>query len=111
MNAIKELLALIDIEGATVTIVAMGTQIKIAEQIVSQGGDYMLCVKDNQKGTNIELEGFFEGKRYNSEIITTGGDPEFGHGQIETRKLRSIVDPMRLDDTAVTISLKEWSGL
>ena len=24
---------------------------------------------------------------------------------------RSIVDPMRLDDTAVTISLKEWPGL
>ena len=81
----------------------MGTQRKIAEQIVSQGGDYILCVKDNQKGTKVELEGFFEGKYYNSEIITTGGDPEVGHGRIETRKLRSIVDPMRLDDTAVTI--------
>ena len=111
VNAIKELLALIDIEGATVTIDAIGTQRKIAEQIVSQGGDYILCVKDNQKGTKIELEGFFEGKYYNSEIITTGGDPELGHGRIETRKLRSIVDPMRLDDTAVTISLKEWPGL
>ena len=111
VNAIKELLSLIDIEGATVTIDAMGTQRKIAEQIVSQGGDYILCVKDNQKGTKIELEGFFEGKYYNPEIITTGGDPELGHGRIETRKLRSIVDPMRLDATAVTISLKEWPGL
>ena len=35
VNAIKELLALINIEGATVTIDAMGTQRKIAEQIVS----------------------------------------------------------------------------
>lgn len=111
VNATKELLSLIDIEGAIVTMDAMGTQRKIAEQIISQGGDYILCIKDNQKGTKIELEGFFEGTFYNSEIITTGGQPEIGHGRIESRRLKSIVDPLRFDDTAVTISLKEWAGL
>ena len=47
ITAIPELLRLIDVQGAIITIDAMGTQTAIAEQIVEAGGDYVLPVKGN----------------------------------------------------------------
>ena len=49
ITAIPKLLALLVIKGCLVTIDAMGCQTEIAEQIVEQGGDYLLAVKKNQK--------------------------------------------------------------
>lgn len=49
ITAIPELLKLLDLKGALVTIDAMGCQKTIAQQIVDQGGDYLLAVKANQK--------------------------------------------------------------
>ena len=48
ITAIPELLALLDVSGALVSIDAMGCQKDIATQIVDQKGDYLLAVKDNQ---------------------------------------------------------------
>jgi predicted transposase YbfD/YdcC len=48
ITAIPQLLELLDIHGALVTIDAMGCQKAIAKQIVDGGGDYLLSVKDNQ---------------------------------------------------------------
>ena len=48
IDAIPELLRLVDISGAIITIDAMGTQKEIAAQIVNQGGDYVLTLKGNQ---------------------------------------------------------------
>jgi predicted transposase YbfD/YdcC len=48
ITAIPALLELLDIQGALVTIDAMGCQKAIAQKIVDQGGDYALTVKDNQ---------------------------------------------------------------
>jgi predicted transposase YbfD/YdcC len=49
ITAIPELLRLLDLRGATVTIDAMGCQKEIARQLRGQGADYVLAVKDNQK--------------------------------------------------------------
>jgi DDE_Tnp_1-associated/Transposase DDE domain len=49
ITAIPELLKTLAISGAIITIDAMGTQKDIAKQIVDQGADYVLAVKDNQK--------------------------------------------------------------
>jgi predicted transposase YbfD/YdcC len=49
ITAIPELLDLLDIKGAIVTIDAMGCQKTIARKITEQGGDYILTVKDNQE--------------------------------------------------------------
>ena len=46
--AIPELLRVLDLAGAMVTIDAAGCQKEIAEQIREQGGDYLLAVKGNQ---------------------------------------------------------------
>jgi len=48
ITAIPELLRLVDIKGAIITIDAMGTQKAIAEQIVEGGADYVLALKGNQ---------------------------------------------------------------
>ena len=49
ITAIPELLRLVDIKGAIITIDAMGTQRAIAEQIVDSGADYVLALKGNQE--------------------------------------------------------------
>lgn len=49
IKAIPELLKLLDLKGALVTIDAIGCQKTIAEQIVKQKGDYLLAVKANQE--------------------------------------------------------------
>lgn len=46
--AIPKLLELLDLNGALVSIDAMGCQKEIAEKIVQRGGDYALWVKGNQ---------------------------------------------------------------
>lgn len=48
ITAIPTLLNLLDIAGCIVTIDAMGCQTEIARQIIDQGGDYLLAVKQNQ---------------------------------------------------------------
>ena len=48
ITAIPELLKLLDLEGAVVTIDAMGCQKEIAAGIVQGGGEYVLAVKENQ---------------------------------------------------------------
>lgn len=48
ITAIPELLDLLDLKGAIVTIDAMGCQKAIAEKIIDRKGNYILTVKDNQ---------------------------------------------------------------
>ncbi len=48
ITAIPELLRLIDLNGAVITIDAMGTQTAIAEQIVQGKGNYIFSLKKNQ---------------------------------------------------------------
>jgi hypothetical protein len=48
ITALPALLELLDLQGALVTIDAMGCQKAIAQKIVDRGGHYALTVKDNQ---------------------------------------------------------------
>ena len=48
ITAIPELLALLDLKGAVVTIDAMGCQKEIAAEIIGGEGHYLLAVKENQ---------------------------------------------------------------
>lgn len=47
ITAIPLLLELLDLEGATVTIDAMGCQKEIAQKVIDAEGDYLLALKDN----------------------------------------------------------------
>jgi predicted transposase YbfD/YdcC len=56
ITAIPELLKLLDIQGCIVTIDAMGTQKDIASEIINQGADYVLSLKENQKTLYEDIE-------------------------------------------------------
>ena len=50
ITAIPDVLKLVDMSGAIISIDAMGTQTAIASQIIDGGGDYVLALKANQGG-------------------------------------------------------------
>lgn len=57
--AIPELLDMLALEGAIVTIAAMGTQKAIAAKIVAKKADYVLALKENQGALHADVEAFF----------------------------------------------------
>lgn len=57
--AIPKVLEVLALKGCVVTIDAMGCQKEIARQIIKQGGDYVLMVKDNQKELKEQTEKLF----------------------------------------------------
>jgi predicted transposase YbfD/YdcC len=94
--AIPKLLELLDVNGALVTLDAMGCQKEIAAKVVAAGGDYVLTVKDNQPGLLADiqscftdaLERDFKGLQYDCYQTE-----ERGHGRLERRSYEILVDP------------------
>jgi predicted transposase YbfD/YdcC len=88
ITAIPRLLELIDVSGALVTIDAMGCQKEIAQQIVDNGADYVLAVKENQPHLHEAVTEFFEEQLANDFADTkcrTRTTTEKGHGRKEQR--------------------------
>ena len=84
--AIPALLARLALEGALVTIDAMGCNPGIAQNILDAGADYLLAVKDNQPTLHAEIESYFETAPQAEVEATT--DLDKGHGRIESRTCR-----------------------
>ena len=101
ITAIPELLRLLDVQGAIVTIDAAGTQTAIAEQIVEQGADYVLALKGNQKGLAEDVVRLFEWA-HSIDFAELQHDHAHtvtkGHGRIETRHTWTIADPRFVGD-------------
>ena len=88
ITAIPRLLDLLDLNGALVTIDAIGCQKDIAEKIVAQGGDYVLTVKDNQPNLAEAIGACFleaEEKDYPGHKVDTYETFDKGHGREERR--------------------------
>jgi predicted transposase YbfD/YdcC len=93
ITAIAELLPVLALEGAIVTIDAMGCQTAIAEQIVAGGGDYVLAVKDNQPQLAEALRDFFTALNapgYPMREVSVHETLDKGHGRIETRRCIAV---------------------
>jgi predicted transposase YbfD/YdcC len=106
ITAIPELLRLVDIKGAIITIDAMGTQKAIAAQIIDGGADYLLALKGNQETLHQAVidyvEEQLEGDLANArEHVTT----EKGHGRDETRTYLQMPAPKSLKGFTL------WKGL
>lgn len=71
------------LEGALVTIDAMGCQVEIADKIVAHKADYLLALKGNQPTLEAEVEDYF-GTAPAAELASKT-TVEKGHGRIETR--------------------------
>jgi predicted transposase YbfD/YdcC len=84
ITAIPLLLERLQLQGALVTIDAMGCQSAIAEKVLGRGADYLLALKANQLSLAGEVELFFAdpGRRPDTPHETI----DAGHGRIETRR-------------------------
>src|SRR5437764_5446952 len=106
ITAIPEVLRLVDIKGAIITIDAMGAQKAIAADIIDGGADFVLELKGNQESLHQavidhideQLEGELEGAQ---ELVTT----EKGHGRVETRTYLQLPAPKELPGFTL------WKGL
>jgi predicted transposase YbfD/YdcC len=89
ITAIPALLELLDLQGALVTIDAMGCQKAIAQKIVDRGGHYALTVKDNQPHLLADIQDAFaaalDGNCAGLEHDTYARR-ERGHGREEYRR-------------------------
>ena len=71
------------LDGALVTIDAMGCQVEIADKILAHGADYLLALKGNQPMLESEVENYFRAAPAAELVAKT--TIEKGHGRIETR--------------------------
>jgi predicted transposase YbfD/YdcC len=106
ITTLEKLLDLLDVQGVTVSIDAIGCQRAIAQTIVDKPADYVLCVKENQPTLHGQV------KRLLDEAILDGQlDLDFfqevdgEHGRIETRRVWASNQVQHL-----TLS-EPWPGL
>jgi predicted transposase YbfD/YdcC len=108
ITAIPELLNMLMVKGCIVTIDAMGCQKVIAENIITNGADYVLAVKENQPMLYEQI----------STRVTAAADKGFtdishnmfsthdkGHGREEYREYHVI------DDIACLENKNQWPSL
>lgn len=88
ITAIPELLDMLEIEGAIVTIDAMGTRKEIAAKIVARKADYVLALKGNQ-GTLEEDAALFFADPALAADCPCHEETSDGHGRIEERTVRA----------------------
>ncbi|MGH8338395.1 MAG: ISAs1 family transposase [Gammaproteobacteria bacterium] len=108
ITAIPQLLELLELSGALVTIDAMGCQTEIAGKIVAAGGDYCLAVKGNQRGLYHALVAFFDEHLEDNFARTKVRQhltEERGHGREEYRSYMICPVPDDLPNRA------RWPGL
>ena len=87
ITAIPQLLRMLTLKNALVSIDAMGCQKNIAEQIISQKEDYLLSVKRNQKALYGELALVFEAYAAQKLPLTVYEKESLdkGHGRLTRR--------------------------
>jgi predicted transposase YbfD/YdcC len=83
ITAIPALVERLDLEGALVSIDAMGCNPGIAQAILDAKADYLLAVKDNQPILHADIKSYFETAPSGEveQVETVGKD----HGRIEVR--------------------------
>jgi predicted transposase YbfD/YdcC len=69
------------LEGALVSIDAMGCQVEIADKIVAHKADYLLALKGNQPTLETDVEDYF--RTAPAEQLVSKTTVEKGHGRIE----------------------------
>lgn len=114
LRSIREVLALLSVRGATITIDAQGCQRDIAQTIVERGGHYVLAVKSNQPALLEDIERVFADAddtsprardRRPARQQRTHEHTDAGHGRIEVRRI-SVVD-----DLSDMLTSERWAGL
>jgi len=108
ITAIPELLKLVDIRGAIITIDALGTQRAIAKDIIDGGADYVLALKGNQEKLHDAVIEYVD-EQMKSDFRNIGArrhiTEETGHGREELRHYVQMPVPKTLP------GLSRWKGI
>jgi predicted transposase YbfD/YdcC len=108
ITAIPALLDLLTLEGAIVTIDAMGCQREIAQKIIDKKADYILALKGNQGTLRDDVERLLQQQKshgYALQKVDQFACVDKDHGRLETRKITV------LDDVAPLQKTHQWPGL
>lgn len=107
ITAIPDLLDLLDIEGATITIDAIGTQENIINKIVEKKGHYVLPVKDNQKELKKQIKSQFDSYNnlYGNAEVIHEKTIEKDHGRTEEREYYLCYNTTKINDK------KKWNTI
>lgn len=108
ITAIPELIDLLALKGAIVTIDAMGCQKRIAERIKDKKADYVLGLKGNQGSLRDDVELLFDEQialDFKDVEVSRAENVEGGHGRIETREVFATQDIGWLTER------HQWAGL
>jgi predicted transposase YbfD/YdcC len=106
--AIPKLLDLLALEGAVVTIDAIGCQREIARKILEKKADYVLALKGNQGALRDDVEVFAaeqKAKGFKDTKVTRHETVDGDHGRIETRTYTAVHDVDWLKER------HDWPGL
>lgn len=107
ITAIPALLELLDVTDSIVTIDAMGTQKAIAQQIIDQGGDYILALKGNHAILHAEVIDRLNWAQTVDDAhdvhLTTTVKPSHGRQEV-----REVVCTSRLEHLT---GHEDWAGL
>src|SRR6266852_4114512 len=93
--AIPALLDMLAIDGAVVTIDAMGCQRDIAQKVLDKKADYVLALKGNQGSLREDVETFVAEQKaagFTDTTISRDQTVDGDHGRIETRTTTVIHD-------------------
>jgi len=107
ITAIPELLDVLDIKGAIVTLDAMGCQRTIATKILERGADYLVTLKANQGKKHSAVQELCATTCFSRSPIHQPVHDEFddGHGRLVRRRVFVCSDALALEP------LRDWPGL
>lgn len=105
LGALPQLLELLDLHGAIVTLDALGCQKEIVAQVVEQGGDYVIAVKGNQEKLEAAVHAVVQQALEQGEAAATITRTEMSHGRAERRLYTAFAVPVDFPDLAA------WRGL
>jgi predicted transposase YbfD/YdcC len=109
ITAIPKLLHMINVQGALVSIDAMGCQKEIAREIRVGEGDYLLAVKDNQPTLHTDMQACFD-NAFNNDFVGVKHEffvmEEVSHGRREERTFTVIYEPEGLSTKDEWVDLK-----
>ena len=92
LTAMRNIIDMLNLKDATVTIDALGCQSDILQSIVDKGGDYVVALKNNHKKLYKGVKDVFEAMETGKlkVKISEHTSSESGHGRSEKRACRTI---------------------
>lgn len=114
ITAIPRLLELLSLEGAVVTMDAMGCQKEIVKQLREKKADYLLPLKANHENFYLALKAWHETVRINNWAgidYRSAASLGNGHGRHEQRQLWAIPVSELMGNPQLYKELKKWKDL